>query len=385
MASIRKNKNGTYTAEIYAGRGAAGKKIREYITKDSLKECKIAARDRETEIEELGSHSLSTMRFDICADKWLELEKSRLKPSAHLGYKKIIETHFKPHFGNWRMGKITELHIKEYISARLTKVSAKTVRNEFFTLSAIFRFALKGRSPLRDLEPPEAKQYVPYIIEDEEFKLFHNAVRGTWDEIALLLIAWNSFRPSEIFALSKDDILFASSEIRIDEGKTLSEDGYVFTEPKSKKGHRLVATHPYLMNLLKEHIKNNMGKQRLFDTQPRSYSKRWANIITTHNKLFEQKQACIKAGESFENKARGGQVKTALVRTLNIQDKPLPQCRFYDMRHYHASVLYKCGVPDQYAAVRMGHDVSVLKKVYQHLHAREESKMHDKIKDIFTP
>ena len=53
MASIRKTKNGNYKATIYVGRSADGKFIREYITRDSLKECKTAARARETEIEEL--------------------------------------------------------------------------------------------------------------------------------------------------------------------------------------------------------------------------------------------------------------------------------------------------------------------------------------------
>ena len=66
-----------------------------------------------------------------------------------------------------------------------------------------------------------------------------------------------------------------------------------------------------------------------------------------------------------------------------LAQRKLPKIRFHDLRHYHASLLYKNNVPDQYAAERLGHDIWVLKKIYQHLGLEENKELDQKVKDIF--
>jgi integrase len=71
-------------------------------------------------------------------------------------------------------------------------------------------------------------------------------------------------------------------------------------------------------------------------------------------------------------------------KIINDPEKKLPKIRFHDLRHYHASLLYKNNVPDLYAAERLGHDISVLKKIYQHLGLEEKKDLDNKVKNLFN-
>ncbi|MCX7905067.1 MAG: hypothetical protein N2486_11235, partial [Caloramator sp.] len=62
-------------------------------------------------------------------------------------------------------------------------------------------------------------------------------------------------------------------------------------------------------------------------------------------------------------------------KIINNKNYNLPKVRFHDLRHYHASLLYKNNVPDLYAAERLGHDIWVLKKIYQHLGLEEKKEI----------
>lgn len=66
-----------------------------------------------------------------------------------------------------------------------------------------------------------------------------------------------------------------------------------------------------------------------------------------------------------------------------IREKKLPKIRFHDLRHYHASWMYKQGIPDQYAAGRLGHDIHVLKGIYQHLDLDVKDEIDNLIKSNF--
>jgi integrase len=72
-----------------------------------------------------------------------------------------------------------------------------------------------------------------------------------------------------------------------------------------------------------------------------------------------------------------------MAKKFNLLQCLLPDIRFHDLRHYHATVLYNNNVSDKYAAERLGHDIMVLKKIYQHLQESTKSKEDQKILEIF--
>jgi len=349
VASFKKrtNKKGevSYQATIYVGRDAAGKQVFEYVTRPTLKECKAAAREVEQEIQEGRYINLGNMRLAAWVDKWLELNEARLSPSTLVSYRIYADVHYKPYFGQIKLKQLSELHIREYLNGKLKVLSPTTVRKHFFVLRRMLQDIMKHKNPAKDIPAPVAEDYQPRVPTAAEFLTLLESVRGTRDEIVILLAGWCGLRRGEIFALKWDDIDYEGLTIRIDEARAISLDGYVDKKPKSKKGVRVVAVPGELLDLIREYRKSlDVVDERIFPVRPDHYSTYFGGLVAA-------------AG--------------------------LPDAiRFHDLRHYHASWLYDQGIPDQYAADRLGHDIQVLKGIYQHIGVDKERELDDKVRRL---
>lgn len=344
MASIRKLPNGHFQATIYVGRDANGKQIRKYVTRKREKDCIRAARAIEKEIDEGRFVDIQNIKFSTWADKWLELHENTISPSTYMSYKTYIEKHYKPAFKNLKLSQINDIHIKQFMSDKLKTLSTTTVRKHMLVLRRILEDVLKHKNPARDIKIPQNRKYVPHLITEEEFNMIYNEFKNTRYELIILLAAWCGLRRGEIFALKWDDIDYKNKTITIDEALTISEDGYVFGEPKSDNGKRTIAVSDYLLNLLdKKRKKDKKIGGRIFSGRPDNFSS-----------VFSEKMKYL----------------------------GLP-IRFHDLRHYHASFLYKNNIPDLYAAERLGHDIQVLKGIYQHLGLDKKEQLDNVIRGFF--
>lgn len=389
MAHIRKLKNGTFQAAVYVGtstqldKNGKPKKIYEYVTCDTERECKRLARQLETEIEEGKYSNLGNIRFNAWCKKWADVSFNELAPSTIKSYNMYINHHFIPFFKDRKLKDIKEMHIKEYITYKLKTLSANTVKKHFYKLSEIFYDALKAKSPCLDIKPPKKKEYNPEILDDKGFKLLHSAVKGMWDELPILLAAYCGMRAGEIFALKPDDINKEGGYIEVDESLAISQDSkYILKEPKSKRGKRRIATPIFIFDLLDQYRRSQKTiKERLFEIRPDSYSKRFANIIKYHNEMFD---IAKRFGYPALDQYLKSHNEKSIRRNISLQKEKLPVVRFHDLRHYHATVLYKHGISDQYASERLGHDIMVLKKIYQHLESETKKEQEQKVIDIFS-
>jgi integrase len=310
----------------------------------------------------------------------LKKTKPKYKPSTQKSYKMYIEHHFIPFFGHRKLKDITEMHIKEYISKKTNDdgLSSTTIRKHFYILSDILYDALKIKSPCRDIEPPAVKPYKPYVLSDEEFAIFHSVVSGLWDELPVLLAAWCGMRQGEIFCLKWDDINNNTFEITIDENRAISEFGYMDVDPKSERGFRTIVAPQKVFDLLEERRKSqNEISPYVFAMRPDKYSERFGKIIDRHNKALKDIRARKAKKNDFVPKGHKRAIE------FHLADVPLPDIRFHDLRHYHATVLHNNNISDQYAADRLGHDIMVLKKIYQHLDQATKKAADEKVKGMF--
>lgn len=362
MASIKKRPNGAYQATIYVGRDADGKQLFKYVTKPTMKECKAAAREIEQELEEGTFVHVENIRVTVWIEKWLGLKT--LSPSTRALYKTYIKNHYSPFFGALKLNQVNEIHIKQFIAAKSKTLTQASVRRMVSTLKCIFDDALKQKSPTKDIKLPQEEKYVPKVPTDTEMQLIHDAVKGTRDEPIILLAAWCGLRRGEIFALKWDDIDWGKGTLRVDESYCINDENmYEDKRPKSENGLREVVVPEYLLGLLdglrKPHGRKKKGQEnvvelkgqnektdhRIFSLRPDSYSSYFAELV---------------------------------------RDKNLPKIRFHDLRHYHASWLYARGIPDQYAAQRLGHDIQILKTIYQHLGLDKQVEIDDNIRQMYA-
>ena len=365
MASIKKRPNGSFQATVFVGRDANGKQLFKYITKPSEKECKAAARKVEQEIEDKKFIDTGKVRLAAWVDEWIELNRGRLSPSTVVLYKLYSKAHYKPYFGDMKLSQVNEIHIRRFMAEKLKTLKPSTVRKLMFVLSKMLREILKDKNPCKDVVPPTNDEFKPHVITEEEFAQIHNSVKGTKDEPIVLLSAWCGLRRGEIFALKWDDINWEKELITIDESRCITDEGeggYTDKDPKSSNGFRDVVVPTELMNLLRElrksqsiveiKVKTKIKVEfeinpalRIWSNRPDNYSSYWGQLVVTKN---------------------------------------MPKVRFHDLRHYHASWLYNHDIPDQYAAKHLGHDILILKSIYQHLGLSKEQEIDDKIRQLYN-
>ena len=325
MASFRKLKNGKYQATIFIGRDLDGKQIRKYITCETLKECKKAAAELEAQS---NLSNISSMCFDVWISKWLEINEARLSPSTFLAYKMYSDVHLIPYFKRTKLNKITDIQITDFINTELKTISKCTVKKHFVFLRKVLFDALKNDSPMIGMSAPIPDKYKPHIVTTEEFKTIYELFKGDKYEIVILLAGLCGMRRGEIFGLRWKDVDFKNSELKIRNAVVTSKNGYVDKPPKSNNGIRDIKAPQIVMDKLKE-------------LKP--------NILGIDEKVMSQ------CPDSFTN------------YYINKMEKAELDIRFHDLRHYHATWLYENGIPDLYVAERLGHDVKVLKGIYQHL------------------
>ena len=369
MASIRKIDKTTWEVTVYVGRDAKGVMLRKYATARSEKEAKEIARELEGDKAKRDLSNISMMKMTDWMDMWLEVNRPLLAPTTVKAYAMYIEKHFIPAFGKDKLCDITDMHIKSYIADKLADLSPTTVRKHFFTLQKILRDGLKHGSPMVGIKPPKQNDYKPRVPSEDEFNSIRQtfAALGLEHEAVILLAGWCGMRRGEIFALKWDDIDDKDGFIRVDEALALAEDDYKFEtkEPKSANGKRIIAASPYLIGLL--------GRIKKQTNPPKKRKKRVVQIDSKKQETDISPNIFTITPGSWSN----------LYVKVSKNNK-LPKIRFHNLRHYHASILYKNNVPDLYAAERLGHDISVLKGIYQHLGLKEKGEIDDKVRGLFT-
>lgn len=345
MASITKTKNGKFKATVYVGRDANGKQIRKSITCDTEKEAKRKARELEQEIEEGKFINIKNMRLSKWMDEWLELNKNILAPSTYVLYKDYIRAHYKPDLGNYKLSQLNEIIIRRFMNKKLKILAQNTVRKLMYVLNRILEDAMKNKNPMKDIEVPTKQKTRFRLITEEEFQIIHEeAKKDIFDECIILLAAWGGLRRGEIFALEPSDFNYKECSVNVNKALSLSSEGaYVTKRPKSENGFREVALPEYLINLISKYCKKKRKiEKRLFNMRPDNYTHRFKRLLGRTSL----------AGEDIV---------------------------FHDLRHYHASWLYRNNIPDLYSADRLGHDVVTMKKIYQHMDDKIKKEMDNKI------
>ncbi|EHQ88226.1 site-specific integrase [Desulfosporosinus youngiae] len=363
MASIKKRPNGTYQATIYIGRDEDGKQLFKYVTKPTMKECKAAAREIEQQIADGELTYVDNIRISEYIKNWIDMHNNQYSPTVTVLYKGYLKNHFRPFFKQMKFKDLKEIHIKKLQNELLGKISQTSTRRIMSCLRPILYDALKNKSPMREIKlPKEDKVDYSDVPTPEKFRAIHDSVRGTRDEPIILLAGWCGLRREEIFALKPNDLDFKSNIIRIDEAYVINDQGeYQIKTTKSENGLRAVAAPPYLMDLIKVVIRDGFALRK----------KERKIVEITDKKDKEDKLIFPMRPDSY----------TSYLAKL-VRDKKIPKTRLHFLRHYHATWLYENDVLDHLAAERLGHDIRVLKAIYQHLGVKKKEQINTKIIEL---
>lgn len=293
-------------------------------------------------------------------DEWLVATKNEVRVSTYDSYRRSIENHVVPHIGAARLQEVRPIDLTRFYSKLLEDgrrdgrggLSVKTVRNIHQLLRKAFDDAVKMHylrsNPAAGAKPPKLKSQpnaLRYWTADE-LRTFLR--RNSDHRLSPLwtLAASTGMRRGELLGLRWRDVDFAGSRLSV--RQTILTVGYeiVVSEPKTAKGARTIDLDERTLAMLRAHRAEQHLERRAIEFP-----------VSKDDLVFARDDGAPLhpdyVRQSFDRR---------------VKASPVPRIRFHDLRHTHATLLLKAGIPPKVVSERLGHStVAFTMDVYAHV------------------
>ena len=293
-------------------------------------------------------------------DHWLDSIQTRVKPSTFDSYRRNLELHILPRLGTRQLRQITPVMLNRLYADLLQSgnlrdgggLSPKTVRYIHTILHKALADAVDagvtGGNPAERAKPPRPRARNKNEIrfwEPAQLRTFLELVQGHRLEAAWHLSAMTGMRRGEILGLRWQDIDFDASRISV--RQALVSVGYdiVHSTPKNHQA-RTIDLDPGTIEQLRHHRERQQA-----DPQE------WEDDYLDRDLVFCREDAKPIHPHSFSQ---------AFERLVAKAD--LPTIRLHDLRHTHATIALRAGVPVKVISERLGHETPAFTlKQYAHV------------------
>lgn len=299
---------------------------------------------------------------DYLTERWLPTKRAQLRRSTFDSYSRNVENHVVPRIGSIPLQKLTPEDLDEFYARLLVDgklngnkggLSIKTVRY----IHTIIRKALadaqrKGsvQRNVADLADAPKLSSAPRrpmkVWTTEQLRTFLEAIADNRMYPAIYLAANTGLRRGEVLGLRWDDVDLDG--MRLSVRNTVLNVAYVIeiSEVKTNTSRRTVDLEPRTVAVLKAWRKVQLEERVALGLRPKEDSLVFADPDGSpiHPDLCSQ---------TFD-------------RLVAASDAP--RIRLHDLRHTHATILLKEGVPAKVVSERLGHaNVAFTMSVYQHV------------------
>jgi integrase len=290
-------------------------------------------------------------------ERWLAHIQTQVAPRTYKGYAEKVRNNLIPALGAIRLTKlrpeqISEAYSKALIGGRCDGkggLSAQTVRHLHSVLKQALAQACVWRAithnPADLVRPPKLDRREMQTVNTDQTAAMIETARATPIFIPILLGVLCGMRRGEICALRWRSVDLDTGQLSVVASTEQGRGGIREKEPKSGKG-RLIALPPMLVMELRRH---------------RMQQAEW--LLRLGIRLTDYHHVCLREdGESVWPSSL-----TRAFRTFMRRHK-LPQIRFHDLRHSHATHLLAANVHPKIAQERLGHsNVSITLNTYSHV------------------
>ncbi len=290
----------------------------------------------------------SKQKYSEFITSWHENNKNRWSKNTFDTYKWMIGKHIKPQLGHFTLDKLNSLAIDNfYTKLENGGLSSSAIRKVHTivrsSLEYARRYQLIERNPAAVVKPPAVRHKDIVVWEEHEMLKFLDFVKSEYDYIVYHLALYTGMRKGEILGLKWSDIDFMSNKIRV--MRSYSKTG--FSDGKTASARRVI------------------------DIDDTTVDK-----LITHKKVISANK--LKCGKDYNSKldlvicrADGNPVD---VRNVNrrfdkfVERSKVNRIRFHDMRHTHATLMLKMGIPVKVVSERLGHSkIEMTLNTYTHL------------------
>ena len=295
------------------------------------------------------------------ANRWLEdrrrADGSALAPRTKAHYRTLLDDFILPGLGDHTLKSITPETVDEWYAGLDTGPTYKA--HAYSLLRTIFGTAIERHRSTGVLANPCA------IRGASNAKRTHNPEPATLEELAVIvkkmpdryramvvLAAWTGLRFGELTGLTRGDVNQRSGVVNVCRGITWVEGQAVVGPPKSAAGRRGVAVPPHLLPMLKEHLRDHVGKSKdslLFPAKSGGYMR----PATLYRTYYPAREA---AGR--------------------------PDLHFHDLRHTGATMAGQAGATLAELMRRLGHSSPRAALIYQHASEQRDLALAARLSDL---
>jgi integrase len=281
-------------------------------------------------------------------DKWLAYMEARLSPRTHERYGELIRVHLKRLVGAVLLTKLRPGQIADaYATAGKTLSSATVIylhRILKHALSDAVKWDLLIKNPAGAIDPPRIERATVATFDLDQTAELLSLIQGTRVFIPVLLAVMCGLRRGEICALRWRNVDLDGAQIAVVEAAEQTAKAVRYKEPKSGRT-RTVALSASVVEALRRHR-----------VQQAEHLLRLGVRHAEDHFVYQSED-----GEAMQPRSLTRAWDVAIGRTK------LPQLRFHDLRHSHATHLLGSGVHLKIASERLGHSkVSTTADIYMH-------------------
>jgi len=283
-------------------------------------------------------------------NKWLDVYCATKSPTTIEGYRSHIHNHIVPHFKNTLIGEIKPMHIQEYYNKKYKQ--GHNLRQERAILNKAFNDAIKdaliNSNPCNLVELPEQKEPETVIYTKKQYNKLLYAIKGTKEELPIILGGMCGLRRSEIMGIRWSDIDLDNNIIYIRQVAVVANKQIVIKKPKNKTSFRSFKFPSKINEILKRH--RGIGD---------SY-------------VFPKDDGSVENGGNYSHRFKN------LLKRLN-----LPHIKLHSLRHFTATMLLENGVDTKVAQEMLGYSSpQILQKVYQHVTSTMQEDAANKLNNV---
>lgn len=392
-APTKQNRRGWSEGTIYQradGRWAAqvsmgvrnGKRVRRSVT-GRVGESKQDVLDQLHKLQQqqstatLAEPSKLTLREFL--EHWMQIGAGASVTQSTLeSYRRNLETHVYPEIGHIRAQQITPMHIQGILArmrvhrrknacgrqSATEKPSSDRSKQYLFSIlrtafSRGIQWGVIVRNPCDGCERPKTRKFEIHPLNEQQTRDFLTEAKASAVYGLFLLALQTGARQGELRALRWPDINLKEKTVSIRRTLSESSDGEIEKTPKTAKGARQVtlpdASVEFLADLQAEALRRGWGRSGL---------------------VFHR-------GRGDEQPILRGWLNREFARIL--KSARLPEIRFHDLRHTHATLLLLKGVHSKIVQERLGHStISITIDTYSHVLPSMQEEVSSKLNQMFS-
>ncbi len=363
---VHTTKDGKQTVNWYVvvdlGRDATGKRRQKWHGAFRTRKAAEVARAKIVGDLHAGTYSAPNQLTlsEWVTGQWLPTIKSQLKPSTFDSYRRNIELHVLPRIGGRRLHELTPLLLNAMYgelleSGRLNGdggLSTKTVRYIHTILHKALAdgvdAGLVATNVAERAKPPRPRSAAPTELRfwtPEELRAFLDLVTGHHLEAAWRLAAMTGMRRGEVLGLRWRDVDLDAARVHVRQALVSVAYELVISTPKTHQA-RVVDLDVTTVDHLRRHRDRQLTEKA-----------EWGGDYVDGDLVF-----CKEDGTPLHP-----QTFTQAFERL-VACSALPKIRLHDLRHTHATIALKAGVPVKVISERLGHETPAFTlKQYAHV------------------